>query len=85
MSTKAPLIDRAIASARRDAYRAAAGMTSRELKAGVQAYRDAVPGPVTGEALVQLRMIRTVVSQRVRSTRSRSRAALEFQRSRAGR
>jgi hypothetical protein len=85
MSTQAPLIDRAIASARRDAYRAAAGMTTRELKTGVHAYQEAVPGPVTGEALVQLRMVRTIVAQRVRSTRSRSRAALEFQRSRAGR
>jgi hypothetical protein len=83
--SNAPVIDRAIANYRRECWRAACGMTTSELRACEPAYRAQVAGPVTGEALVQLRMIRTVVSQRVRSTRSRSRAALEFQRSRAGR
>jgi hypothetical protein len=83
--SNAPVIDRALAHYRRSAYRAAAGMTTSELRACEPAYRAQVAGPVTGEALVQLRMIRTIVAQRVRSTRSRSRAALEFQRSRAGR
>jgi hypothetical protein len=80
--SNAPVIDRAIAHYRRECWRAAARMTTSELRACEPAYRAQVPGPVTGEALVQLRMIRTIVAQRVRSTRSRSRAALEFQRSR---
>jgi hypothetical protein len=83
--SNAPVIDRAIAHYRRECWRAASGMTTSELRACEPAYRAQVAGPVTGEALVQLRMIRTIVSQRVRSTRARSRAALEFQRTRAGR
>jgi hypothetical protein len=79
-----PLIDRALAYARRDAYFAAAAMTSAELQAGVREYQAAV-GPATGEALTQLRMIRTVIAMRRRSTRSRSRAAAEFRRARAAR
>lgn len=73
--SNAPLIDRAIAHARREAYYAASAMTTAELLACEPAYRAAVPGPVTGEALTQLRMARTVIAQRTRSTRSRSRAA----------
>lgn len=73
-------IDRAIASARRDAYRAAVGMTTTEMLAAERDYRVQVPGPVTGEALVQLRMMRAIQAQRVRSTRSRTRAAAEFRR-----
>ena len=79
-----PLIDRALAYARRDAYFAAAAMTSAELQAGVREYQAAV-GPATGEALTQLRMIRTVIAMRRRSPRSRSRAAAEFRRARAAR
>jgi hypothetical protein len=83
--SQAPLIDRAIAHARREAYRAAAGMTTAELHACEPAYRSAVPGPVAGEALTQLRMVRTVIAHRARSVRSRSRAAVQFRTARAGR
>lgn len=83
--SNAPLIDRAIAHARRDAYRAAAAMTTRELLACEPAYRAAVPGPVTGEALTQLRLVRTVIAHRARSARSRSRAAAQHRSARAER
>jgi hypothetical protein len=77
-----PVIDRAIAHARREAWRAASGMTTAELRAGVREYRMTVGLP-TGEALTQLRMVRTVIAQRVRSTRSRSRAAAQTRQARA--
>lgn len=83
--SNAPLVDRAIAHARRGAYYAAAGMTTAELRACEPAYRAAVPGPVAGEALTQLRMVRTILAHRVRSTRSRSRAAVQFRSARAER
>jgi hypothetical protein len=64
--TRAPLIDRAIASARRDAYRAAAGMTTPDLTAGVRGYYAATGDfPATGEARTQLRMIRTIIRWRI--------------------
>lgn len=73
--SNAPLIDRAIAHARRSAYFTAASMTTAELRACEPAYRAAVPGPVTGEARTQLRMVRTIVRHRIASPRSRSLAA----------
>jgi hypothetical protein len=80
------VIDRAIAHARREAYRAAAGMTTAELRACEPAYRAATGvTEITGEALTQLRMVRTIVAHRARSTRSRARAAAQFRASRGGR
>lgn len=73
---------KAVAHARRDAYRTAVGMTTAELRACEPDYRAQVPGPVTGEALTQLRMVRTILAHRVRSPRSRSRAAGQFRASR---
>jgi hypothetical protein len=66
---------KAVAWARREAYYAAASMTTPELRKLAPAYRAEVPGPVAGEALAQLRMVKTVVKQRTRSPRSRARAA----------
>lgn len=80
--SQAPLIDRAIAHARREAYRTAAGMTTAELRACEPAYRAQVPGPVTGEALTQLRMVRTIIAHRTRSPRSRAAAQFRANRGR---
>jgi hypothetical protein len=75
---------KAVAYARREAYRAAASMTTPELAKLGPAYRAEVPGPVTGEALTQLRMVETIVKQRTRSPRSRSRAARQHRDARKG-
>ena len=77
------LVGKALAHARREAYYTAAGMTQYDLRNCEPSYRAAMPGPVTGEALTQLRMVRTILAQRTRSTRSRSRAAAQFRAARA--
>lgn len=69
---------KAVAHARREAYNTARGMTTAELYACEPAYRAAVPGPVTGEALTQLRMVRTIIRQRRRSLANR--AAIRYSR-----
>jgi hypothetical protein len=63
---------RALACARREAYRAASAMTTADLYASVRRYRAEVPGPVTGEALAQLRMVSTVIAHRGRPLANRS-------------
>ena len=55
---------RALAYARRESYRAADGMSSAELRECEPAYRALVPGPVTGEALTQLRTVNAVLARR---------------------
>jgi hypothetical protein len=69
---------RALASARRDAYRAASAMTDADLRECEPAYRALVPGPVSGEALLQLRMVRAILARRAQSPRSRSREAARY-------
>ena len=63
---------RALAHARREAYQAAAAMTTANLYASVRRYRAEVPGPVAGEALAQLRMVSTMFEHRRRSLATRS-------------
>jgi uroporphyrinogen-III synthase len=55
---------KAVAHARRETYRVASAATTPQLRAWERAYRAAAPGPVTGEALTQLRMMRTIVARR---------------------
>jgi hypothetical protein len=64
---------KALAHARGKAYATAAAMTTPELRACATDYAVNY-GRATGEALTQLRMVRTIIAHRTRSTRSRSRA-----------
>lgn len=64
---------KAVAYARRETYRTVAAATTAELREWERVYRAEVPGPVTGEALTHLRMMRAVVAHR-----ARSRAAQQF-------
>jgi hypothetical protein len=63
--SQAPLIDRAVAHARREAYYAAAAMTTAELRACKPAYLAATGvSEVTGEALTQLRTVSSELARR---------------------
>jgi hypothetical protein len=76
---------KALASARREAFRAASGMSTAELRMCEPDYRRATGAgfDLGGEALTQLRMIRTILRHRTRSTRSRSRAAQQYRAARS--
>jgi hypothetical protein len=56
-------IDRAIATARREQYVRAYGTPSAEMRDGIRRYRLEF-GPVEGEALVCVRMMRNVRARR---------------------
>ena len=60
---------RALAHARREAYYQAAAMTTAQLRTCEPDYRRATGAgfDLGGEALVQLRMVRTVMAHRTRS------------------
>jgi uncharacterized protein len=60
-----------LAHARREAYAAAASMTTAELRKCATDYAVNY-GRATGEALTQLRMIRTIIVQRTRSLADRA-------------
>jgi hypothetical protein len=73
-----------LASARREAYHAAAAMTTAELRACATDYAVSY-GRATGEALTQLRMVKTIIRHRARSPRGRTRAGGQRDSARAAR
>jgi hypothetical protein len=62
--TQPALIDRSIARYRREARAVVTAMPTAELAECEPRYRAEVPGPVAGESLTQLRMIRNELARR---------------------